>query len=205
MKSEFTFFTKEAIIAFLGNYGKEKSKDYEFAAALIVHRFCEKRWGADCWIGIRIKSKYLKSLPAYNSQREITLVEIAELLRKGNDEDSLVDFVVAKRVSMQKAQGMIFQTKRFGIGKKTKDTDALVNYINSLAKRCGKADTNLLVCLDDYVTVNFATFNDKFNAASFPFNRLLFTWVLSDDVFLQDIYPKGEREVFKMNELFQVT
>ena len=93
MKSEFTFFTRKAVLAFLGNFGKEKSKDYEFAAALVMQRFYEGQLGTDCWIGIRIKLEYLKLLPAYNFERAITLKKVTELFQKGNDEDSFVDFV----------------------------------------------------------------------------------------------------------------
>src|SRR3989344_9168224 len=104
MKSEFTFFTRKAVLAFLGNFGKEKSKDYEFAAALVIQCFYKRQLGTDCWIGIRIKPEYSKLLPSYNSQREITLKEVTGLFQKGNDEDSLVDFVIVKRVNMQRAQ-----------------------------------------------------------------------------------------------------
>ena len=202
MRSEFTFFSKQAIVEFLAEHGKEGSKDYEFAAALIICRLCERRWDEDCWIGVRIQSKYHHALPAYNSQREIILDEVTQFLKKGVDEDSPVDFVVAKRADMKKAQGTVFQVKRFGIGRDANDTSVLVNYVNSLTKKYGKTDVNLLLCLDDHVSVNMETFYREFDTNLFPFNRLLFTWVSDDDVFLQDIHPKGERETFKMNELF---
>lgn len=204
MKSEFTFFTKQAVVSFLANHGREGTKDYEFAAALVICRLCEKRWGEDCWIGTRIKREYQNTLPAYNSQKTVTLKGIAELLKKGTDEDSPVDFVVAKRADMKKAQGMIFQVKRFGIGRDKKDTDALVSYINSLAKKYAKADANLLVCLDDHVSVDITEFYKKFDMSNFPFNRLLFNWFSSNEAFLQDVYPKGERETFKISELFAI-
>src|SRR3989338_7086742 len=120
MKSEFTFFSKSAVLTFLADQGRERTKDYEFAAALVICRLCEKRWGEDCWIGTRIKLEYQNTLPAYNSQKAVTLEGVAELLKKGADEDSPVDFVVAKRAGMKKAQGMIFQVKRFGIGRDKK-------------------------------------------------------------------------------------
>mgnify|MGYP001584271331 FL=1 len=204
MKSEFTFFTKEAVLAFLGNHGREKTKDYEFAAALIVHRLCEKQWGKDCWIGVRIKSKYSSVLPAYNSQREITSKEIAEFLSRGVDEDSVVDFVIAKKARMQKAQGMIFQVKRFGIGRNKKDTDELVTYLNSFSKKYGKTHANLLICLDDWVNVNMDKLYAGFNADKFPFNRLLFTWLDKDSAYLSDVYPKGNTEKYTMAELIAI-
>jgi len=203
MKSEFTFFTKSAIVEFLKNHGKEKSKDYEFAAALVIHCLCERKWGKDCWIGIRIKSKYLNALPAYNSQREITLKEVAKLLREGNDEDSPVDFVVAKRANMQKAQGMIFQVKRFGIGRDKKNTEELVNYLNSFSKKYPKNNANLLICLDDLVSVDMRKFYDEFDTTTFPFNRLLFTWLTNNTANLRDVYPKGNTERYKLTEIWQ--
>lgn len=202
MKSEFAFFSKQVILSFLADQGKERTKDYEFAASLVICRLCERRWAENCWIGIRIKEEYSEALPAYNSQREITLVEVAKFLREGNDEDSAVDFVVVKRASMQKAEGMVFQVKRFGIGRDKKDTSALAGYVNSLAKKYEKTDIDLLVSLDDHVSVNMETFYREFDIEHFPFSRLLFTWFSDDDVFLQDIYPRGKRETFKMNELF---
>lgn len=201
MKSEFTFFTKQTIVAFLRNHGKEKTKDYEFAAALVVYRLCEKQWGKNCWIGIRIKPKYESVLPAYNSQREITLEEIVELLRNGNDEDSPVDFVVAKRENMQKAQGMIFQVKRFGIGREKKDTDELVNYLDLISKKYPKTSANLLVCLDDWVSVDMEKFYAGFDTTTFPFNRLLFTWFANNTAYLRDVYPKGNIEQYTMDEI----
>ena len=149
MKNETTFFTRDAILVFLGEHGKPGTKDYEFAAALIIHRFCEKQWGNDCWIGFRIKPEYSSSLPSYNSEHPVGLAEIAELFNKGLDEDSPVDFVVAKRANMQKAQGMVFQVKRFGIGRKKRDTDELISYLNSFPKRYSKTNANLLIVLDD--------------------------------------------------------
>lgn len=204
MKSEFTFFTKKAVLAFLGNHGREKTKDYEFAAALIVHRLCEKQWGKDCWIGMRIKQEYSKAIPAYNSQREITLTEVAELLRKGNEEDSPVDFVVAKRANMQEAQGMVFQVKRFGIGRNKKDTDELVTYLNSFSQKYPKTDANLLICLDDWVSINMEQFYFGFDTTKFPFNKLLFTWLDNDTAYLRDVYPKGNIEKYAMAELIAI-
>lgn len=202
MKSEFTFFTREAISAFLGNYGKEKSKDYEFAAALVMKCFYERRLGADCWIGIRIKPKYSKLLPAYNSQREITLEEVKELFQKGNDEDSLVDFVIAKKVSPQRAQGVVFQVKRFGIGRNKKDTDELVKYLNSF--KLPKQQIDLLICLDGGVTINMQDFYSKFNVNSFPFNKLLFLWLDSEAAYLRDIFPAGDTSKFSFTEIISL-
>lgn len=203
MKSEFTFFTKDAIVEFIKNYGKEKSKDYEFAAALVIHRLCEKQWGKNCWIGIRIKSKYSNTLPAYNSQRGITLKEVAKLLREGNDEDSPVDFVIAKRANMQKAQGMVFQVKRFGIGRDKKNTEELVNYINSFSKKYPKTNANLLICLDDGVSVDMKKFYNELNTTTFPFNRLLFTWLTNNTANLRDVYPKGNTEQYILTKIWQ--
>lgn len=202
MKSEFTFFSKSAVLAFLAEQGRERTKDYEFAAALVICRLCERRWAEDCWIGIGIKPEYSKTLPAYNSQREITSSEVAKLLREGNDEDSVVDFVVAKKASMQKAQGMVFQVKRFGIGRNKKNTDQLVEYVNSL--KYARTNANLLICLDDGVNVNLQKFYSKFDIKKFPFNRLVFLWVSTDSVFLRDIHPKGEMEQFLLSEIYSM-
>ena len=203
MKSEYTFFSKQAILAFLAEQGRERTKDYEFAAALVICRLCERRWAEDCWIGTRVKLQYLNSLPAYNSQNEVTLAEVAELLREGNDEYGDVDFVVAKRASMQKTEGMVFQVKRFGIGRDKKNTDQLVKYVSSLLY--AKTDTNLLVCLDDGVNVDLEKFYSEFDIKEFPFNRLLFLWVSTDSVFLRDVYPKGETEQFLLSEIYSMT
>ena len=203
MKSEYTFFSKQAILAFLAEQGRERTKDYEFAAALVICRLCERRLAEDCWIGTRVKLQYLNSLPAYNSQNEVTLAEVAELLREGNDEYGDVDFVVAKRASMQKTEGMVFQVKRFGIGRDKKNTDQLVKYVSSLLY--AKTDTNLLVCLDDGVNVDLEKFYSEFDIKEFPFNRLLFLWVSTDSVFLRDVYPKGETEQFLLSEIYSMT
>lgn len=202
MKSEFTFFTKKAIKAFLGNYGKEKSKDYEFAAALVMQYFYERRLGADCWIGIRIKPKYSKLLPAYNSQREITLEEVKEIFQKGNDEDSFVDFVIAKKVNLQRAEGVVFQVKRFGIGRNKKDTDELIKYLNSF--KLTKQQIDLIICLDDGVDINMQNFYSKFNADNFPFNKLLFLWLDSKAVYLREVFPPGDTNKFPLTEIISL-
>lgn len=202
MKSEFTFFTKQAVCAYLADQGKEHTKDYEFIAALVVGRLCERRWNEDYWIGIQIKQEYSNVLPSYNSQREITLAEIIKLLREGNYEDSPADFVVAKRASMQKAQGMVFQVKRFGIGRDKKDTDELVKYINSL--KYPKTNANLLICLDDGVNIDLQKFYSGFDTNKFPFNRLLFLWLYPDTVFLKDVHPKGDTEQFLFTEIYSI-
>lgn len=202
MKSEFVFFTKEAVLAFLGNHGRPGTKDYEFAAALIIHRFCEKQWGKDCWIGFRIRPEHSSSLPANNSQREVGLAEIAELFSKGVDEDGPVDFVIAKRASMGKAQGMVFQVKRFGMGRDKKDTDKLVVYLNSLSKKYGKTHANLLVCLDDWVKVDMEKLYAGLDTTNFPFNRIMFTWLSDNMVYLRDVYPRGDMEQYPITDLF---
>lgn len=202
MKSEFTYFTKESVLAFLGNYGKERTKDYEFAAALIIHRFCEKQWGNDCWIGFRIRPDYSSSLSAYKSEHPISLAEIAELFNKGLDEDSPVDFVVAKRANMQKAQGMVFQVKRFGIGRKKRDTDELISYLNSFPKRYSKTNANLLIVLDDGVSVGVPKLQSELDMKNFPFNRIIFSWINEGLVYIQDIYPSGNRESFPVTDLY---
>ncbi len=204
MKSEPVFFTKEAIIAFLGNHGKPETKDYEFAAALIIHRFCEKQWGKDCWIGFRIRPEYSGSLPDYNSDRGIDLAEIAKLFHGGIDEDSPVDFFVVKRANIAKAEGMVFQVKRFGIGRAKKDTDELIIYLNSFPKKYSKTNANLLVCLDDLVNVDIKKLYAGVNITNFPFNRIIFTWILNDMVYIQDIYPPGNREAFPITDLFSI-
>lgn len=202
MKSESVFFTKEAVIAFLGNHGKPGTKDYEFATALIIHRFCEKQWGKDCWIGFRIRPKYNGSLPTHNSERLIGLAEISELFRKGVDEDSPADFVVAKRADKTKAQGMVFQVKRFGIGRDKKDTDELTSYLNSFSKKYSKTNANLLIVLDDGVSVDVPKLQNKLNLDCFPFNRIIFTWINSGVVYIQDIYPSGNRESFPVTDIY---
>lgn len=204
MKSEPVFFTKEAILAFLGNHGKTGTKDYEFAAALIIHRFCERHWGKDCWIGFRIKSQYSSSLPAYNSERKIGLAEIAELLHGGVDEDSPVDFFVAKRASISKAQGMVFQVKRFGIGRSKKDTNELITYLNSFPKKYSKTNANLLIVLDDGVNIDVSKLHSEVDVNNFPFNRIIFSWILNGMVCIQDIYPPGNRETFPITDLFSI-
>lgn len=204
MKSEPVFFTKEAIISFLGNHGKTETKDYEFAAGLIIHRFCEKHWGNDCWIGFLIRSEYSSSSPAYNSERKIGLVEIAEFLRGGVDEDSPVDFFVARRASISKAQGMIFQVKRFGIGRSKKDTDELITYLNSFPRKYSKTDANLLIVLDDGVNIDVSKLQNEVDTNNFPFNRIIFTWILNNLVYIQDIYPSDYRESFPIDDLFSI-
>ncbi len=202
MKSEFTYFTKQTVTAFLANQGKERTKDYEFAAALVICRLCERRWTEDCWIGIQIQAKYHNTLPAYNSQREITLEEVAQFLKERVDEDSPVDFVVAKRASMQGAQGMVFQVKRFGIGRVKKDTDELIIYLNSYKiQKYGKINANLLICLDDGVNIEWQKFYSEFDAKKFPFNRLIFLWLSPDSAFLKDVYPIGATERFPLVEI----
>lgn len=202
MKNEATYFTKEAVIEFLRNFGEPQTKDYELAAALIIHRFCEKCWGENCWIGFRIRPQYLNSLPAYNSEREINLNEIAEILRKGIDEDSPVDFLVARRASMQKAQGMVFQVKRFGIGRTKKDTDELIAYLNLFKKKYSKTQANLLICLDDGVQVDMNKLLANLDTSNFPFNRILFTWLLDGMVFIKDVFPLGGLEKYPVAELY---
>ncbi len=202
MKCEEIFFEKNAIIQFLGNHGRPQTKDYEFAAALILHHFCEKQWNEKCWIGFRIRSKHFNSLPAIGNEGVIGLEEIAKLFHGGVDEDSPVDFVVAKRVNMRKAQGMIFQVKRFGIGRKKKDTDELTVYLNSFPGKYAKTNTNLLVSLDDGVEVDIEKLLTGLNTAEFPFNRIIFMWLSSDEVFLKDVFPLGGMMRFPITNLY---
>jgi len=200
--NEVIFFEKEAIVKFLQNHGKEKTKDYELAATLIIHHFCEKQWGEKCWIGVRIKEKYLKLLPAVNSKEEVLLEKIAEFLRNCVDEDSLIDFVVVKEANIGKARGMIFQVKRFGIGRIKKNTEEMIKYLNSDKFKLPKTDINLLICLDDGVNIDTERLYTGVNMDKFPFNRILFTWLSAERVYIKDIYPQGNTESYPIIDLY---
>lgn len=120
------------------------------------------------------------------------------------NEDSPVDFVVARKTSINKAQGMVFQVKRFGIGRKKKDTDELISYLNSFSKKYSKTNANLLIMLDDRVSVDGPRLQSALDTNSFPFNRIIFSWLDGDLVYIQDIYPAGNRESFPVAELYSV-
>ena len=103
---------------------------------------------------------------------------------------------------MNKAQGMVFQVKRFGIGRDKKDTDELAAYLNSFSKKYGKMDANLLICLDDWVKIDIEKLYAGLDTTNFPFNRILFTWIGNGMVHIMDVYPKGETEQYPITDLF---
>jgi len=203
IKSEESYFSKKSIVEFLGNYGEPGTKDYEFAAALTLCHRCEQESGKECWVGFRIRRDHQKLLPTVGSQKTIGLAEVVSFLRGGIDEDSYVDFSVANLADMRKARGMKFQVKRFGIGRDKKDTDELIAYLTKLSSKYEKSRTKLLLCLDDFVSVDFSELYTKVDFEGLPFSGVMFFWLSNGSVYIRDVFPQGGTVVYPAIDLFR--
>jgi hypothetical protein len=185
MKDEALSFSEEAIVDFLKKYGKgPTSKDYEFVTAIVVKRFCESQWNMNCQIGFHIKPRYASSLPATGN---IDLPTLADLLRNGIDESNPVDFVIT-RESNGIRQGMPFQVKRFGLGRKKNDTDELIAYLNTFPSSFSKVDASLAIVFDG-INIDFPKLKAGIKTETFPFNRIMLLWQFDDKFCVGEIYP----------------
>ena len=156
------YFPDYAIMEFLRSYGKgPNSKDYEFVTALVLQKFCQRQWKVPCQIGFKIKPKYSSALPA---EGMITLSDMANLFRKGIDEDNPIDVIIGKVVETPPIPGMQFQIKLFGKGQSNLGTEGLAQFINSLGKKYAKVSlTRLLIVLDMGVEVDFTKLQSMIN------------------------------------------
>ncbi|MBI3046428.1 MAG: hypothetical protein HYY86_02755 [Candidatus Harrisonbacteria bacterium] len=199
------FFTKEEIKKFLEDYSIPETKDYEFVVAVIFHHyFSEKNQRNKYWIGFKIRLDYLKILPSRGSKEPRKLSEIAELFRKGIDENSIIDFIIAKEVNIKKAEVKTFQVKRFGIGRTKKDTNELIAYLKNLFMRKygKKAKTDLVVVLDNGVNIDMKKLYAEINTVNNPFDRVLFIWFDDKMVYLSHVYPRGGIEKCPIIDIF---
>lgn len=201
MKNEAIYFTKKAVLSYLQDHGRPQTKDYEFAAALALHYRCEKESKGECYIGFHIRRDHRKSLPGAGSEKVLRFAEIVRLLQSGIDEDTPIDFVIANRVNMREVQGMMFQAKRFGIGRRRRDTDELIAYLKGL--RYGKSRTKLLICLDDWVSVDLDKLYADIDFASLSFGGVLFLWLSDGFVHIKDIYPQGNVLRYPITDLYE--
>ena len=199
------FFTKDEIIQFLKNDSKPETKDYEFIVAVIFHHyFFEKQSQNKYWIGFKIRLDHLKILPPRGSKELRKLQEIAELFRNGIDENSIVDFIIAKEVNIKKAEVKIFQVKRFGIRRIKKGTDELIVYLKNLFthKYVKKTKTDLVIVLDDGVSINMEKLYAEFDIANNPFDRVWFIWFDDKMVYLKHVYPRNGTQKCPIIDIF---
>lgn len=189
MKNQALFFPSEAIVDFLVNHGKgAATKDYEFIVAVMLKNFCEKQWGEKCQIGFEFKPEYMAKLP---NSGMTDMKHVVELFRKGIEENTPVDCVIAKEKIKDngKRDAATFQVKRFGIGRDREDTDELIEYINSLGDKYGKQEACLLIILDAGSEVEFLRVRDEVDISKFPFVRLMFGWMTGGRVYFGETYP----------------
>jgi len=199
-KNKFVFYSSKAVMDFLVKFGRgPNSKDYEFFTALLLKNFCEKQWGEKCEIGFELKPKILSKLPKYAS---LSLEEIANIFRKGINEDTLTDCVIATEEQHKNGErkGLSFQLKRFGIGREKKDTDELIKFIKSLNNV--KSHECLFVILDIGVEVDLSEVeksilsNDKF-----PFSRFMFGYMQKGKIYIGELYPQNGMNEYNLDDL----
>jgi len=196
MNSE-VFYTSEAVKDFLVKFGKgPQSKDYEFVAALMLKNFCEKQWGKKCEIGFELKPDYARQLPEIDNPN---LTKIAELFRKGIEENTPTDCIIATTGKERKE--LRFQLKRFGIGRDKKDTRELTEYLNSLNWSYAKSKNALLISLDKGVEVEFPKIKEIFDTKNFPFSKLMFCWMENGLVCVGEIYPQYGMEEYRLDDM----
>jgi len=184
MIDELVFINLNTIKEYLKRYGRgPRTKDYELILAVVLKNFCEKQWERKCVIGFELKADTLRKLP---SRGTVTLVQLRDTLKEVN-EDSLIDFVIATEELIDgKRQGVNFQAKRFGIGRKIKDTKEIIDYIQSL--RYTKSKTTLVIALDQGVEIEWRRLRDSIDK-DFPFERLMFIHMQNNKVWIGEIYP----------------
>ncbi|MBI5152652.1 hypothetical protein HZA39_03900 [Candidatus Peregrinibacteria bacterium] len=199
-KNEIVFYSSKAVKDFLLKFGKgPDTKDYEFFAALLLKNFCEKQWDKNCEIGFELKPKILNKIPKSAS---ISLEQIADIFRKGIDEASLTDCIIATEQLADggKREGMRFQLKRFGIGRQKKDTNELIEFINSLNNV--KSEECLFVTLDKGVEVELPRVRESILSNNkFPFSRLMFGWMENGKICIGEIYTQNGMEEYNLDNL----
>ena len=200
MKRETLFFPPWVVADFLQECGKgADTKDYEFLVALIASRFLQSQWGVDCEIGFYIKPKY--ALLTEGKSGFVNSAVLETLFRKGIDEDTPVDFVIAKNEG-GKRKGMSFQVKRFGLGRESNDTDALVGYLNSFHQKYAVTDAILMIIFDG-IDIDFIKLKANVKKDNFPFKRIMMVWQARDKVCIGEIFPQDGMNEYVLKDFFK--
>jgi hypothetical protein len=118
MKSILHLFSRDVVSRFLKTSADKsnKSKKFEFIAALLMQRLYEEQWAMPTMIGFYINREYSDRLkksddPSYDL--------LFEALESGIDEDHPIVFALATDVE-KNGSFQEFQLKRFGLDKKAK-------------------------------------------------------------------------------------
>lgn len=193
IERDILFFSADAVVSFLRQYGASyKTKDYEFFSSLLINRFCEKQWGKDCMIGFPIKTDFTRE---FSSKKSASLEQVGDIFRNGINQDSLIDFIIQPTGG----QEVSFQIKRFGIGRVKKDTQELIDYLNSdkITRLQKQKSICLVIALDPEVSLNGKELKEKMNFEKFPFAGLILfgSRKIDQKIFYLQLFPKGKEGI----------
>ena len=193
IENHILYFSSSAVVAFLRSYNTDyKTKDYEFFSSLLINRFCEKQWEKDCMIGFPIKLDFVR---AFYTKKSASLEQINMIFRKGINQDSLIDFIIQPT----SGQEVSFQIKRFGIGKTKKDTQELIDFLNSdkITRLQKQESICLIVALDPGVSLNGKELKEKMNFEKFPFAGLILfgSRKIDQKVFYLQLFPNSKEGI----------
>ena len=191
MKNLVHYFSRQIVSNFLESVGGgTPTKNFEFIAALLMHRIYEKQWNAPTMIGFYMKAKWQELLSKNDHPAPKLLMQA---LQDGIDELGPIDFVIAAEgVGYQE-----FQLKRFGVKEAT--TEALVDYLNGLKKQHAHTDAACLVVVTYFELIDFVRVNSELEKQDFPFPELLFIGVVGDELLLVGVLPNEGWDAYDLS------
>ncbi len=201
LENHILYFPYSAIQKFLKTQkASYATKDYEFFSALLICAFCKYQWNKDCKIGFPITLDFARE---FSKKQNATIEEVVAIFRRGINQNSPVDFIVA---SDDGCSQISFQIKRFGIGRKKKNTQALVDFLNSskLTRLPKRHDLVLVATLDSGVNFNGSEFVKNFDFENFKFGGLIIFGEGAKDkkLFFLQIIPTNKQGItFGINKL----
>jgi hypothetical protein len=188
-------FPREIVAQFLDGTSRVASGNFELMAALMMQRLYERQWDRPVLIGYYMTEKYQHLLTGKYSSPDLWL----DALANGVDENDPIDFILlaADETSMQE-----FQLKRFGMNDdEPQDTDALIQWLNSMKNRYARIDAACLVALKHFERIDFQKVAAQVEKSDFPFTELLLFGVVNDKFLIAGILPEQGWSSFRLSEV----
>lgn len=196
MKNLVHCFSREIVSEFIDTRLKDKSsKNFEYFASIMMQRFCELQWQVPVMIGFYMNNRYHELLRHADkvSSKDLWM----DALEHGIEDNSPIDFVIA---SADNVYGEEFQLKRFGLGNTPETTEALIEFLKSMAQKYTKVDAACLVAVVRPELIDFPKVRAEMKNQRFQFTALYIIAVVRDREFLiVSILPTEGWNVFPMS------
>jgi hypothetical protein len=194
MKEIAHLFSREVVSRLLNSKEGTKSIHFEFMAALLMQRVCEKLWNIPTMIGYYIKKEWADKL---QSEKEPSEALQMAAIDNGLEGDHPVDFIIAGA----EAGGIKFQLKRYGFGNQVVSTDDLITYLRSLKEKYSSTGADLLLGVTEFDKFDYPKLRIAITPGTIPFEGLHIIGIVADEFFIAQIFPQEGWSKYHLSEL----